>query len=213
MGTVDLKRRFRDYFESSPDQFTLVTLPTFDYVMVDGEGDPNTSRDYAVAIELLYGVSYTLKFKGKKELGVDYVVPPLEGLWWAHDVRAFVAGDKSSWRWTMMIMVPAELPRSFVMSAREAYRDKKPGAPVERVRFESLTEGLVVQILHIGPYDAEGPLLARLHDEFMPDHALIFNGPHHEIYLGDPRRTAPARLRTILRQPVDVTTRAQEGSS
>lgn len=213
METIDLKKRIRDYFESSPDHFTLVTLPPFDYVMVDGEGDPNTSRDYAAAIELLYGVSYTLKFKGKKELGVDYVVPPLEGLWWAHDARAFVTGDKSSWRWTMMIMVPAELPRSLVLSALEEYQNKKPGAPVSRVRIDSLTEGLVVQVLHIGPYDAEGPLLARMHNEFMPDHALTFNGRHHEIYLGDHRRTAPQRLRTILRQPVAVTARAQESSS
>jgi hypothetical protein len=213
MERIDLKKRLRDYFASSPDHFALVTLPSFDFLMVDGEGDPNTSRDYAVAIELLYGASYTLKFKGKKELGVDYVVPPLEGLWWAHDARAFITGDKSSWCWTMMIMVPAELPHSLVLSALEDYQGKKPSAPVSRVRFESLTEGLVVQILHIGPYDAEGPLLARMHDEFMPDHALTFNGRHHEIYLGDPRRTAPERLRTILRQPVKVTARAHESSS
>jgi len=202
MEKVDLKKRLPDYFAVSANEFSLVRLPPCHYLMVDGEGDPNTSPDYEQAIELLYGASYTLKFLSKKEGLLDYVVPPLEGLWWADDVQTFEAGDKSSWKWTMMIMVPPQVPESLVVKSLEDFHIKKPGAPISRIRYESLNEGLVVQILHVGPYDAEGPTLARLHEEFMPDNSLTFNGKHHEVYLGDVRRTAPERLKTILRQPV-----------
>lgn len=170
--------------------------------MVDGKGDPNTALEYADAIELLYGVSYTLKFLSKKEIGVDYVVPPLEGLWWAEDMSTFERREKAKWSWTMMIMVPHEVSKTLVKEAVREFSGKKPAADVSKLRFDSLTEGLSVQVLHIGPYDAEGPILSKLHNEYMPENNYVFNGKHHEIYLSDPRKSAPSKLRTILRQPI-----------
>jgi hypothetical protein len=170
--------------------------------MVDGKGDPNTAPEYVEAIELLYGVSYTLKFLSKKEAGVDYVVPPLEGLWWAKDVNTFENREKSKWSWTMMIMVPNEVSKFFVNSAIKSFKEKKPATDTSKLRFDSLNERTSVQVLHVGSYDEEGPILSRLHNEFMPENGYEFNGKHHEIYLGDPRKTEPSKLKTILRQPV-----------
>jgi len=198
----DLKKTLSDYFKARSETFTLVKIPKCNYLMVDGKGDPNTALEYADAIELLYGVSYTLKFLSKKEIGVDYVVPPLEGLWWAEDMSTFERREKAKWSWTMMIMVPHEVSKTLVKEAVREFSGKKPAADVSKLRFDSLTEGLSVQVLHIGPYDAEGPILSKLHNEYMPENNYVFNGKHHEIYLSDPRKSAPSKLRTILRQPI-----------
>ena len=202
MEKFDLKNTLPDYFKASPSKFSVVKLPKFNYLMVDGKGDPNTSPSYLEAIELLYGVSYTLKFMSKNEEGEDYVVPPLEGLWWAKDMKSFENREKSNWSWTMMIMVPNGITKAYATKAIKTFKDKKPEANISKIRFESLAEGLSVQILYVGPYDAEGPVLARMHKEFMPENNFVFNGIHHEIYLGDPRKTSPEKLKTILRQPV-----------
>ena len=197
-----MKNTLPDYFKASPSKFSVVKLPKFNYLMVDGKGDPNTSHSYLEAIELLYGISYTLKFMSKDELGRDYVVPPLEGLWWAKDLNSFEKREKSKWSWTMIIMVPNGITKAFATKAIKTFKEKKPEANISKIRFDSLTEGLSVQILHVGPYDAEGQVLARMHKEFMPENNYVFNGIHHEIYLGDPRKTSPEKLKTILRQPV-----------
>lgn len=202
MDKFDLKKTLPEYFKVSAGKFSVVNLPKFNYFMVDGKGDPNSDPSYVQAIELLYGASFTLKFKSKNELGQDYVVPPLEGLWWAKDMKSFETRDKSKWSWTMMIMVPSHLSKSFVAQAKNAFHDKKADADVSKLRFDSLNEGLSVQTLHLGPYDAEGPILSKMHNEYMPQNNLVFNGLHHEIYLGDPRKTAPEKLKTVLRQPV-----------
>ncbi|CAB4710090.1 unannotated protein [freshwater metagenome] len=202
MEKFDLKKTLPDYFKASPSKFSVVKLPKFNYLMVDGKGDPNTSHSYLEAIELLYGISYTLKFMSKDELGRDYVVPPLEGLWWAKDLNSFEKREKSKWSWTMIIMVPNGITKAFATKAIKTFKEKKPEANISKIRFDSLTEGLSVQILHVGPYDAEGQVLARMHKEFMPENNYVFNGIHHEIYLGDPRKTSPEKLKTILRQPV-----------
>ena len=202
MEKFDLKNTLPDYFKASPSKFSVVKLPKFNYLMVDGKGDPNTSHSYLEAIELLYGISYTLKFMSKDELGRDYVVPPLEGLWWAKDLNSFEKREKSKWSWTMIIMVPNGITKAFATKAIKTFKEKKPEANISKIRFDSLTEGLSVQILHVGPYDAEGQVLARMHKEFMPENNYVFNGIHHEIYLGDPRKTSPEKLKTILRQPV-----------
>jgi len=180
----------------------VVKLPKINYLMVDGKGDPNTSPAYVEAIELLYGASYTLKFKSKKELGQDYVVPPLEGLWWAKDMKTFTTREKSKWSWTMMIMVPTDITKAFVAKAIKEFGEKKPKSDISKIRFDSLSEGTCIQVLHIGSYADEGPILSELHNDFMPNNDFTFNGHHHEIYLGDPRKTAPSKLKTILRQPV-----------
>jgi len=170
------------------------------FVKVDGQGNPNTAPAYRLAVEWLYGVSYALKFAAKA-LGKDYGVPPLEGLWWADDNAAFTARAKDEWHWTMMIMAP-DFVAEDMYEVAVAKTAKKLGAPPASLRFEPHDEGLAVQILHIGSYDDEAPAIRRLHEEFIQRHGLIENGLHHEIYLSDPRKTEPGKLKTILRQPV-----------
>ncbi len=199
MDKVDHKREIPSY-AARRGRFDVITVPPLQYVMIDGRGDPNTSESYRAALETLVPVSYKLKFLSKRELGRDYTVMPFEALWWADDMESFTsARDKSQWSWTAMIMVPAWLGQEHVDAALEAAGDI-PSA--ELVRLEELDEGLCVQTLHVGSYDEEAPTLAAMHDEFIPANGLTVTGRHHEIYLSDARRTAPEKLRTILRQPV-----------
>ena len=172
--------------------------------MVDGQGDPNTSKEYSEAIQMLYGVSYTLKFLCKQELNCDYVVPPLEGLWWATDKYAFITGNKESWHWTMMLMIPPGITAMSTKKALDLFAQKKPKLDTHKIMVHSITEGTCIQIMHVGPYHAESATLKVMHDQYMPAHHLAFNGKHHEIYLNDPRKTEPAKLKTILRQPVKI---------
>jgi len=202
MEKIDLRKTLLDYYKATPRGFSLINLASFNYFMVDGQGDPNTNSSYVEAIELLYGVSYTLKFMSKNELDRDYVVPPLEGLWWADDMNTFITREKSKWNWTMMVMIPEGISKVYANSAIKAFNIRKPEIDVSKIRFDSFKEGLCVQILHIGPYDQEGQVLEELHKHFMPENKLAFNGKHHEIYLGDPRKSRPEKLKTILRQPV-----------
>lgn len=202
MDKYDVKLAHKALYAPSPKDFALVEVPSMTYLAVDGHGDPNVSQDYADAIEALYGVSYALKFDSKKALGRDFVVAPLEGLWRADDPSAFAARDKASWDWTMLISQPDWITKAQVRSAIDKASAKKPSQALERLRMLSLAEGASVQILHIGSYDDEAPTLHRLHHEYLPAHGLTFNGDHHEIYLSDARRTAPEKLKTILRQPV-----------
>jgi len=199
--------RTLDSYRARVGEFRTLEVPERHYVMVDGHGDPNTSPAYVAALQALYPVAYKMKFISKRELGRDYVVPPLEGLWWADDMRAFtVARDKSRWDWTMLLYVPEwitpEVFEAAVAAAGAAAGAKPPPARLADVRLASLTEGTCVQTLHLGPFDDEAAVLARMHDEVIPALGLQLGGTHHEIYLSDPRRTAPERLRTILRQPV-----------
>lgn len=199
MEKVDHKREIPSY-AARRGRFDIVTVPPLQYVMVDGRGDPNTSESYRAAIETLFPVSYKLKFLSKRELGRDYTVMPLEALWWADDMESFTsARDKSQWSWTAMMMVPGWMGQNHVDAALEAAGDI-PSADL--LRLEKLDEGLCVQTLHVGSYDDEAPALATMHDEFIPANGLTMTGRHHEIYLSDARRTAPERLKTILRQPV-----------
>ena len=178
-------------------------MPLMHYLMVDGEGDPNTAPEFAEAIEALYPVAYALKFASKRELDRDYVVPPLEGLWWADDMAAFTRErSKSDWSWTLMIMVPDWIERDLVHAAREQAEAKSPRRGCRDVRLEPLDEGTVVQTLHIGSFDDEAPVLARMHYEVIPEHGFEMAGTHHEIYLSDFRKVVPEKQRTILRQPV-----------
>lgn len=201
MTKIDFKKAFPALYRGPTDRFALVEVPAMRFVMVDGAGDPNAALSYKQAVEWLFSVSYAMKFAAKASLGKDYVVPPLEGLWWADDPADFVARRKDRWRWTMMVMAPDFLDQAtFLAAVGKAKR--KLGAPPDSLRLELYDEGVSLQILHIGSYDDEGPTLARLHHEEMPSRGFIFAGKHHEIYLSDPRKTEPARLKTILRQPV-----------
>jgi hypothetical protein len=185
----------------------LVTVPELTFVMIDGHGDPNTSAEYRDAIQALYGLSYTLKFSLKKELGLNYRVGPLEGLWWADDMAEFAIGRKADWRWRAMIVQPDVVTPDRFARARAEVQRKKGLEALDRARLERFDEGLAGQVLYIGPYSDEGPTIERLH-RFIHESGYSFDGrreKHHELYLGDPRRSAPERLRTIIRQPVAET--------
>jgi hypothetical protein len=204
MGSVKTDfRKSLDSYRARRGEIRLLEVPPLQYLMVDGCGDPNSAPEYAEALQVLYPLAYALKFASKEALGRDYVVPPLEGLWWADDMSAFTTGrDKSAWHWTLMLMTPDWLTEEHLAAARDAVVGKRPSLPVERVRVEVLNEGLCAQTLHVGSFDDEGPVLHDLHARFIPEHDLVMTGRHHEIYLSDPRRTDPEKLRTILRQPV-----------
>lgn len=202
MSKVDFKKEYKELY-APPKAFVLVDVPEMVFLMVDGHGDPNVAQEYQAALEALYAVAYKIKFMSKKQLDRDYVVPPLEGLWWAADMDTFTtARDKSQWDWTMMIMTPEWIKAEMFAAAVDQVRRAKNPAALDKVRLENYHEGLSVQIMHIGSYDDEGPTLQRLHAEYLPENGLVENGKHHEIYLGDPRRVAPEKLKTILRQPV-----------
>ncbi|GAA1454292.1 GyrI-like domain-containing protein [Nocardiopsis tropica] len=201
---TDFKKTL-DAYRAPRGRFRIAEIPDLHYLMIDGRGDPNTSPAFAEAVGALYPVAYKLKFASKRELGRDYVVMPLEGLWWAEDMDAFTAArDKSRWDWTMMIMVPDWTDQDMFATAVERAAAGNRPARLGDVRLERLSEGRCVQTLHVGPFDEEAGVLERMHHGFIPDHGLRMTGKHHEIYLGDFRRVAPGKMRTILRQPVEA---------
>ena len=201
MNKTDFKKTLKLLY-NPPRRFVTVDVPEMQFVMVDGHGDPNTTQDYKDAVEALYAVAYKIKFMSKKGLEKDYTVPPLEGLWWAEDMETFITRDKSQWDWTMMIMTPDWISAEFFVDAVEQVRKAKDPAAINKVRLERYNEGLSVQIMHIGSYNDEGPVLSQMHSDFIPDNGFVENGKHHEIYLSDPRRVAPEKLKTVLRQPI-----------
>lgn len=199
---TDFKKTL-DAYQAQKGRFRIVDVPDMQYLMVDGHGDPNTSDAFAEAVQALYPVAYKLKFASKSDLGRDYVVPPLEGLWWAEDMDSFTtARDKSQWDWTLMLMVPDWIDEArFATAVEQAGRKNRP-ARLDDVRLKMLSEGQCVQTLHIGSFDDEAAVLARLHHEFIPEQGMRMAGTHHEIYLSDFRKVAPEKQRTILRQPI-----------
>ena len=203
MDKVDFKKTMKEFYAPKSPEFVLVDVPEMSFLMIDGKGDPNSSMEYKEALETLYPVAYKTKFISKKTLEKDYVVPSLEGLWWADDMSSFTENlDKSQWSWTMMIMQPEWITAEIISDAKQQAAKKCSSEALSKLRFERFKEGLSLQCLHIGSYDDEAPTLAKLHGEIMPEQSYDFNGRHHEIYLSDPRRVAPEKLKTILRQPV-----------
>lgn len=199
---VDLRKEIETY-TAPRGRFVVVKVPAMQFLMIDGHGDPNTAQAYEDALKSLYPVAYALKFLSRNRLERDYTVMPLEALWWADDMESFTTvRDKSRWDWTVMNMIPDWITAEHFDEARESVARKRTAPVLEKLRLERLDEGQSVQTLHIGPYDDEAPVLDELHHRFIPDNALRMTGKHHEIYLSDPRRAAPDRLRTILRQPV-----------
>jgi len=198
---IDYKRDLKCY-KAKRDTPQVVTVPDLQYLMIDGLGDPNTPA-FADATATLYPVAYKLKFASKKALDRDYVVMPLEGLWWADDMESFTdARDKTQWNWTLMSMVPGWITKDMFTAAVEEVAMKDRPARLDDLRLETLAEGQCVQALHIGSYDDEAELLRRMHHEFVPSQGLTMVGKHHEVYLSDARKVEPAKLKTILRQPV-----------
>ncbi len=202
MTKLDLKREHKNLYSASASKVDIVEVPTLRYLMVDGQGDPNNNPAFTAAIEALFSLSYTLKFAIKKgPVGLDYVVMPLEGQWWVDDLAAFSYSDRSGWRWTAMVLQPDAVTPELVAEQTTVVAKKKNPAALSLVRFAELTEGSSAQVMHLGPFSEEPPTIERLHAEIA---ALGYRpvGKHHEIYLSDMNRTAPEKLRTILRQPV-----------
>ncbi len=200
MPKIDFKKELKHLYSPSKKEITVVDVPAMNFLMLDGKGNPNTATSYQQAVETLYSVSYTLKFMIKKTQAVDYGVLPLEGLWWADDMSQFSAENKDAWLWTAMIMQPEFVTTDLVEQAKSEAAKKKDLPALSLMRFEPLHEKRSAQIMHIGPYSDEGPTIARIH-EFIQEQGGRLHGKHHEIYLGDPRRTAPEKLKTVIRQP------------
>lgn len=199
---IDFKKSLRGY-QAPTGKYQIVDIPDRRYLMIDGQRDPNTSEEYPASLAALYPVAYVLKFASKRELDRDYVVPPLEGLWWAEDMSVFTSSrDTSRWQWTLMLLVPDWIDDESISAAIAAVRAKSSPQRLDALRLETLVEGRCVQTLHLGPFEEEARTLEPMHRDFIPSHGLEPTGKHHEIYLSDPRRTAARKLRTILRQPV-----------
>jgi hypothetical protein len=197
---VDFKKVLKHLYNPLKSGFHLVDVPPMNYLMIDGVGDPNKSEEYQQAVEALYTMAYGIKFALKSQ-GFDHIVPPIEGLWWMENMADFRMTNKDQWKWTMMIMQPEWVTTDWVEKVRvDAYKKKKVES-ILKLRFENYKEGLAVQILYTGAYDDEALVIADMH-EFIHANGYKTNGWHHEIYLGDPRKTPPDKLKTILRQPI-----------
>jgi hypothetical protein len=199
MDKIDYKKELKHLYAPPVKNAIIVDVPPMNYLMIDGKGDPVTSQDYMDTFGALYSVAYTIKFMLKRQ-GTDYGVLPLEGLWWAEDMTAFTREDRAAWQWTSIIMQPEPVTRDIFEKAMQEVLKKKKLPALSKMRFENLNEGKSAQIMHIGPYAAEAPTIEKLH-LFIKEQGYQLTGKHHEIYLGDPSRTAPEKLKTIVRQP------------
>lgn len=210
MDKLDYKKEYKDLYlpEKTP---SIIDIPEMTFIMVDGSGDPNTSAAYKNALEILYGLSYGIKMskmKGMQPEGYfEYVVPPLEGMWWGNgctvDFRSIT--DKNKFCWTSMIRQPEFVTPAVFAWAKEGLLKKNPEVDLSAARLETLKEGLCCQIMHIGPYDDEPASVDKL-NQFINENGYVTDitdtRHHHEIYLGDPRKTAPEKLRTVIRHPI-----------
>jgi len=204
MKKIHYKKELKHLYNASVKKAEIVDIPLMNFLMIDGEGDPNTSQAFQDAVESLFSISYTLKFmikKGKEE--IDYGVMPLEGLWWVEDMSQFNIENKANWKWTLMIMQPEYVTEKLFHESIEQVKKKKDLEGLSKVRFESFSEGKSAQIMHIGPFSEEGPTIEKLHN-FIKERGFKLVGRHHEIYLSDIRKAAAEKWKTIIRQPVKV---------
>ncbi len=201
MEKIDPKKLYKSAYNPQK-QYEIIEIPTLQFLSIKGQGNPNNSNDYAECVGALFSLSYGLKFQSKKKYQKDYVVGPLEGLWWADDMNDFITRNKEKWKWEMLIWQPDWINKDDFNLILEQTKNKKPNPKLNEVELKTIDEGLCVQILHIGSYDDEAPVLAKMHDEFIPQNGFKMRGLHHEIYISDPRKCAPEKLKTILRQPV-----------
>jgi hypothetical protein len=203
MNKLDLKKDLKQFYTASPHCVAIVEVPPMPFLMAQGQGDPNTSPTFQQATETLFRLSCTLKVMLKKEQGLDYVVMPLECLWWADDLTAFTENRPDEWQWTAMILQPDFIAGEAVARAQELARSRKNAPPLYETTFGRHTDGQSAQILHLGPYPEAPVTIARLL-QFIREKGYHLAGKHHEIYLSDPRRTAPGKLKTIIRQPITL---------
>jgi hypothetical protein len=198
---TDFKKTLKTFYnpKSTP---AIVTVPSLRFLMLDGRG-MTESPEFQRAIEALFSISYKAKFTAKKELGCDYAVMPLEGLWWAENMADFTAGRKDRWQWTLMIMQPPKITPKIIEAAKAAALKAKENESIARLRLAEFEEGPAAQMLHIGPFSEEHENIIKLH-RLIEEQGGRFDGhnqKHHEIYLSDFRKVAPAKMRTVLRQP------------
>ena len=200
---IDLKKEMKHLYAPSAKAVALVEVPDMNFLYGRLGRGPQARPCFTKAVEAMYSLSYTLKFMIKKGQGIDYAVLPLEGLWWAGDMGAFTpeTQDKNRWLWTLLIRQPEVVTPELFKQAREQVQKKKTLPYLDRVRWESFAEGLSAQILHIGPFFEEKANIQKIH-AFVRDHGYRLAGKHHEIYLSDPRKTAPEKRKTVIRQPV-----------
>jgi len=204
MEKLDLRKTLKRFYAPSAKAPEMVEVPEMPYLMIDGQGDPNTSQDFMDAMQALFTVGYTLKFALKKRADnpIDFAVMAPEGLWWTEGGDLSYT-ERGNWRWTLIMPLPDVVSEAdFTAACGEVRRKKKDVPALEKLRFERWCEGLCATILHLGPYCDEPATIERLH-AFIAEQGHTPRGKHHEIYLSDPRRTAPEKLKTILRQPVE----------
>jgi len=200
MKAIDLKKALKPLYTASASKPVLIDVPPMNCLMVDGTGDPN-STTFQEAVGTLYSVAYTMKFSFKKEKAIDYPVMALEGVWSADDIADFLSEKRENWKWTLFMVLPDVVTKKDAVAAITSVKKKAKFPRFPEVRFEKFAEGKAAQILHVGPYSTEYETVQRLH-RFIEEHGLRLRGRHHEIYLGDPRRSAPEKLKTIIRHPV-----------
>ena len=202
MKKIDYKKELKHLYKPTSKNVEIVDVLDMNFLMIDGQGDPNISQEYSDAIETLYAVSYALKFTIKKgELEIDYGVMPLEGLWWVDDMSQFSIDDKTDWKWTAMIMQPEYVTKELFLDACKQVEKKKNPVALSKIRFELFSEGQVAQTMHLGPFSEEGLTVERVH-AFILENKSRPVGKHHEIYLSDIRKAAPEKWKTIIRQPI-----------
>lgn len=204
MSKIDYKKELKELYRPPAKKVVEVNVPQMNFLMIDGTGLPDEqspTTEFGQAIEALFSVSYKLKFMIRNGQGMDYGVLPLEGLWWADDMSDFIKGNKSKWKWTAMIMQPGPVTKKLVNEAIKQVQDKKDLPSVDRLRFKLFKEGPCAQILHIGPFSEEGPVIEQVHS-FISKCGRKPAGKHHEIYLSDIRRVAPENMKTVIRQPM-----------
>ena len=198
---VDLRKELKHLYAPSAKEVLAVNVPKMNFLMIYGMGDPNTSQEYKDAVEALFSLSYAIKFMIKKEKSIDYAVMPLEGLWWVDDMTRFSVENKNEWKWTSLIMQPEYVTKEIVNEALNETRKKKNLPALSKIRFEAFSEGPSAQIMHIGPFSAEGPTIEKIRN-FIKKQGYKLSGKHHEIYLSDPRKSAPEKMKNVLRQPM-----------
>lgn len=204
MRTEDPKARLKELY-LPPQEFVQVDVPSMQFVMIDGEGNPD-GADFQQSLKWLFATVYPMKQVGKARMGKDWIEPPLEALWWADDLQDLISGNKDKLKWRIMIVtadwVDQDLFQSALATAQEKMANTSGSHPPATLRLERFHEGKCVQIMHVGPNSEEPAVLERLHKEYMPAHNLTATGHHHEIYLNDPKRVAREKCKTVLRQPV-----------
>lgn len=201
---IDYKKSMKDFYLPNSKEVVEINVPEMNFLMIDGMGSPGDSQEYLDVLGALYPIAFKTKFLSKAK-GKDYVVPPLEGLWWADNMEDFTKGNRDKWKWTMMIMQPEWITQEMINEAIKITVEKKPELKnkISKLRLESYKEGKAAQIMHIGPYSEEGPTVEKVH-KFIESKGGTFDGhnqKHHEIYLSDPRKAKPETMKTVIRQP------------